>query len=341
MNPPEAKTPRWEAIDLSEFVAEIAGESGGGVTGVRKLVGGASKDIWAFEVQGAQTGVPRRFVLRRSASPFKASSLSPEGEFHVMRAAFEAGVAVPEPFFHGRDADGFGFFVMEFVEGETLAPRLFRKQEYAEARGRIASQLGRFLAPIHAVPIDERLIETLGPVPDGNPARREFDQYEANFRRAASGPHPIFELALRYLAARMPEPGEMTLVHGDYRLGNVVFGPEGVRSILDWELCHIGDPLQDITWPCVRAWRYGHDEKPVAGLGEREELFEAYEAASGRKIDRERARWWEIFGNLRWGIITLSQAAPYIDGTTGELEKGVIGRRAAEVEGELMNLIRE
>jgi len=121
-------------------------------------------------------------------------------------------------------------------------------------------------------------------------------------------------------------------------MGNVLFGPEGLRLVLDWELAHIGDPMEDMAWMCVRSWRFGGD-KPVGGIGERETFFSAYEAAGGRKVDPEWVRWWEVFGNLRWGIICLTQARAYIDGHSKSVELASIGRRTAETEWELLGLV--
>lgn len=338
-------TPTWEAIDLRPFLRREIGDESAPVTGVRQLVGGASRDLWTFKVETGATGgdaaAVRQFVVRRHMRDLSDASTGIEIECGVMSAAYEAGVRLPRPYYHGVDADGFPFFIMDFVEGETLAPRLFRREAFADARGKIARQLGEFLAPIHRIDCQGQLKEVLGEAPTENPAKSSFDQYVENYRRIAANPHPVFELAFRYLEERMPRGGEICLVHGDYRLGNVVFGPEGIRSILDWELAHYGDPMEDLAWTVVRAWRFGHDDKPVAGLGSREELHAGYRAAGGGPIDLGRAKWWEVYGNLRWGIITLMQGSHFLNRSTRDLEKGAIGRRAVEVEAELLYQIQE
>ena len=130
-------------------------------------------------------------------------------------------------------------------------------------------------------------------------------------------------------------------MHGDYRIGNIIFGPEGVRAVLDWELAHIGDPMEDLGWICVRSWRFGNDEKPVGGIGSREEFFSAYEAAGGSPVEAERVRFWEAFGNLRWGISCIFQAKTYLDGLSPSVEFASIGRRIAETEWELLSLMEE
>jgi aminoglycoside phosphotransferase (APT) family kinase protein len=229
---------------------------------------------------------------------------------------------------------------MERIDGETLARRLLRDAEYETARRVMTSQLGEILARIHS--IDTRSLSFLPQPPEGEtPARAEVERYEQLFRLAAPEPHPAFEIAFRWLRGSMPAARQMTVVHGDYRVGNVMFGAEGVRAILDWELAHVGDPMEDLGWLCVRSWRFGSDDKPAGGIGTREELFAAYERASGHPVDPERVRFWEVFGNLKWGTICISQARSYLEGASRSVELAALGRRTAEVEIELLNLIEE
>src|SRR5206468_12653559 len=126
-----------------------------------------------------------------------------------------------------------------------------------------------------------------------SPAQNELERYEQIFRLISPDPHPAFELAFRWLRQHLPGSAERVVVHGDFRIGNVIFGPEGVRAILDWELAHIGDPMEDLSWLCVRAWRFGNDDKPAGGIGTREELFAAYAGAGGGTVDPQCVRFWE------------------------------------------------
>jgi aminoglycoside phosphotransferase (APT) family kinase protein len=128
-------------------------------------------------------------------------------------------------------------------------------------------------------------------------------------------------------------------VHGDFRIGNVIFGPEGVRAVLDWELAHVGDPMEDLGWICVRSWRFGNDHLPVGGIGTRDELFRAYEAAGGGPVDPQHVHFWEVLGNLKWGIMTIMQAKTHLDGLVRSVELASLGRRTAEMELELLELI--
>ena len=110
------------------------------------------------------------------------------------------------------------------------------------------------------------------------------------------------------------------MVHGDFRIGNVIFGPEGLRAVLDWELAHVGDPFDDLGWLCLRSWRFGADGNPVGGLCERERFFAAYERAGGGRVDAAAVRWWETFGNLKWAIMCIMQAKTFLDGAVRSVE---------------------
>ncbi len=337
-----------ERIEPGEMVRRLTGfiRSEGGFDSVaienfRKMPGGASREIWSFECameRGGETS-RRAMVLRRDPGAHNISS-SRRHEFMVIRAAFEERIPVPEVFWVSEDPAvlGSAFFIMERIDGETLARRLLRDDTYARAREVMPAQLAEILAKIHRIDPVKHKLDFLAE-PGDNAALTEVRRYQENFRVLALEPHPAFELAFRWLLERVPKMARKTLVHGDYRIGNVVFGPEGVRSILDWELAHLGDPMEDVGWMCVRAWRFGNDQKPVGGLGSREDFFQAYEKASGTAVDPEAARFWEVFGNLRWGIITIGQARTHIDGFVKSVELASIGRRTAETELELLNLI--
>ena len=337
-----------ERIEPGEMVerltAFIRGEGGFDsvvIENFHKMPGGASREIWSFDcaMQRGDNTTRRAMVLRRDPGAHNIST-NRRHEFMVIRAAFDEGIPVPEVFWCSEDPAvlGSAFFIMERIEGETLARRLLRDDAYAHAREVMPAQLAEILAKIHRIDPVKHQLDFLTE-PGDNAALTEVKRYEENFRRLALEPHPAFELAFRWLLERVPKTPRKSLVHGDYRIGNVIFGPEGVRSILDWELAHRGDPMEDVGWMCVRAWRFGNDQKPVGGLGTREDFFRAYEKASGLPVDPEAARFWEVFGNLRWGIITISQARTHIDGFVKSVELASIGRRTAETELELLNLI--
>lgn len=328
---------------LQSFVAQQLGVDSVEVRGLQRLPGGASKETWAFDLSYESEGAVVRLplVLRRDPG---GSQLATErgAEFRLQCAVHAAGVPVPRPYWQASDpaVAGAPYYVMDRVAGETLARRLLRDPEYAEARRCMTRQLGEILARIHGIDVERH---ELGFLPqtatDGRSALAEVDRYEKLYREIALEPHPAFELAFRWLRQHLPRSEPARLVHGDFRVGNVIFGPEGVRSILDWELAHLGDPIEDLGWLCVRAWRFGRDDKPVGGIGDREELFDAYQRGGGRAVDPQHVRFWEVFGNLKWATICIVQSRTHLDGHVRSVELASLGRRTAETELELLDLV--
>lgn len=312
---------------------------------LRLLTGGASRQTWSFDAVVERTdGHVETFPLILRSDPQEGPQAVMERnlEFRVITAAHAEGVLVPKPYFLGDQSLGAPFFIMERIEGETIPRRLFRDQEYDQARRVMTRQLGSRLARIHRVPFERYPLADLpGPQAERSPAEEEINRYEEMYQTMAREPHLAFELAFRWLRQHIPSRQERVLVHGDYRMGNIMFGPEGLRSILDWELAHIGDPLEDLGWMCVRSWRFGNDHLPVGGVGNRDEFWQAYEEAGGYAIDPQRVHFWEIFGNLRWGVICLNMTQPFLDGQNPSVELAAIGRRTSETEWELIHLMEE
>ena len=169
-------------------------------------------------------------------------------------------------------------------------------------------------------------------------AAKEIGELERDYL-SFDWPRPVFTLALRWLRDRDPGPSkEVTLVHGDFRHGNLIIGPDGVRAVLDWELAHTGDPMEDLGWICVNSWRFGEIDKPVGGFGSREELFAGYEAA-GRHVDPDRVMFWEVMGTLRWGVMCCGMMQRFRIGPDHSMERAMIGRRASETEIDLLRLL--
>ncbi|MGB4863494.1 MAG: phosphotransferase family protein [Tepidiformaceae bacterium] len=305
-----------------------------------RLSGGAGRETWSFDAQLGDEFIEG--IFRCDPVAGVGSSAARILEFSLIKAAMEAGAIVPEPLWDGDDTFPVKFFIMRRVPGETLGGRLIRNDQYAHARDVIPGQLAQSLARIHSISVQDHpeLSQLLAPPEGVSPAETEIKHYESIFRALTPDPHPVFELAFRWLYQHMPNPKERVLVHGDYRLGNFLFGEDGIRGIIDWELAHWGDPMEDIGWLAVKSWRFG-GTKPMAGVGDDEEFFAAYEAAGGTPVDRERVHFWELFGNLKWGVITISQSANYFSGANKTVEMAAIGRRTAETEWELLKLLEE
>ena len=322
-------------MDEAALAAAVTRHLGGEATvgAVRRLSGGASRETWAFDAQIG--GDQLALVLRRDPAPAVAGPLERSAEAAVLTAAHDAGVLAPRVRFVLTPEDGLGTgFVMDRVEGETVARRILRDDEYAAARPLLTAQVAEQAARIHAVPTAALpTLTALGP-------REQLDQYRAVLDSFGE-PHPAFELGLRRLARDAPTVDAWTLVHGDFRAGNLVVGPEGLRAVLDWELAHLGDPIEDLGWLCVKSWRFGVTERRVGGFGDVDELCDAYTAAGGVPVDRARLAWWEAFGTLKWGVICEIQAQTHLQGLVRSVELATLGRRIAEMEWDLLELLDE
>ena len=320
-------SPERLADQLADALAPVLGEVE--IRSLRRLTGGASRETWSFDAVTAGDDL-HELVLRRDppSRPGPPGAMSLEAA--VIRLAGAAGVPVPEVLVDTDDPHVWGAagLVMRRVGGEALGKRILRSEELAPARSGLVEQCAGALAALHSVDPDEL---------SGAP---EFDPLAA--MRAIlddlGEPVPTFEYALRWLDEHRPVGSGRAIVHGDFRLGNLLVDTGGLSAVLDWELVHLGDPLEDLGWFCVRAWRFGA-ELPVAGMGTREQLLDAYAAAGGRRATPEDLRWWEAYGTLRWGVICLTQTAVHLRGDLRSVELAAIGRRVCETEWDLLLLL--
>jgi aminoglycoside phosphotransferase (APT) family kinase protein len=305
-----------------------------GVTSAAKLSGGASQETWSFDIvhpAGMIGAILRRAPKGYGASPTRAAGL--DAEARLMQLTHDAGLPSPRVLHVLGPADELGAgFIMQRVEGETIARKILRDAQFAKARPVLARQLGQVAAGIHALPLAQL------PKLRTSTATKEIAELEREYR-SFDWPRPVFELALRWLRGHDPgPPDQITLVHGDFRHGNLIIGPDGLRAVLDWELAHLGDAMEDLGWVCVNSWRFGEIDKPVGGFGSREELFAGYQAAGGR-VDPIRVNFFEVMGTLRWGVMCCGMMQRFRTGPDHSMERAMIGRRASETEIDLLRLL--
>ncbi len=300
---------------------------------LRRLSGGASRETWSFDALTG-SGTRHGMVLRRDPGPNTIGSSDRGTEYELVRAAAAAGVPAPAVRFLLAPGDGVGDgFVMDRVEGETIPRKILRDNVYADARPMLARQCGEIAARIHAIDT-----ATLPVMPVQGPLE-QLDQYRALIDGFGE-PHPVFELALRWLEEHAPPvPEHPRLVHGDFRNGNFIVGPEGVRAVLDWELAHLGDPVEDLGWLCVKSWRFGNAAQRAGGFGSVEELLAGYRAGGGDEVDLETLRYWETLGTLKWGAICELQCFTHINRLVRSVELAILGRRICETEWDLLELL--
>ncbi len=293
------------------------------ITNLQRLSGGASRETWRFMADNEE------FVLQR-VRPGAIGGFQVEPR--VLSAAHRAGVPVAELVVDGAERTELQspFMIVRAVEGETIARKILRDEKFDAARKVLTSQLGVAAAQLHQIDTSS--------IP-GLVADDQMNRYQTVLRDLGE-PHPVFESAFRWLHLNQPESTSACLVHGDYRLGNIMVNEQGLAAILDWELAHIGDPMDDLGWLCVRAWRFG-GAFPAAGLGTYDELFDAYASVTGVRPDLEVVRWWETLGTVKWGIICISQAATHLSGIVRSHELAAIGRRVCENEYDLIELLTE
>jgi aminoglycoside phosphotransferase (APT) family kinase protein len=323
-----------ELAQQLQLVLDKRYRAGSFVSGLQRLTAGAAAQTWAFTL--ADGNGEDEFILRRGHDAHQfGGALNKADEARVISAAVAAGVPAPLPLLVLNPQDGLGEgFIMARIHGETLPQKILRDPAYAEARNSMGRQCGDILAAIHRVPLSD-----VSHLPNFA-AAGQLDFYQQaylGYQQAL----PVFEYAFRWLRKYRPEAERQTLVHGDFRNGNLMVGAEGIRSVLDWELAHIGDPMEDLGWLCVNSWRFGRIDKPVGGFGSREELYQAYELASGSVVDPLAVKYWEVFGVLKWGVICLYQCDSHLSGRERSLEKLAIGRRVSECELDIIDLLRE
>jgi aminoglycoside phosphotransferase (APT) family kinase protein len=305
-----------------------------GIANLRRLSAGATLETWSLDAVDGDA-VLHPLILRRSPGGLRSTeSLSLETEANLIRGLDGSGVPVATVVHTLIPADGLGDgFLMTRIEGETIARKVLRDSEFAAIRPHLATQFGTIRGRMTKV--DSARLPSL-----------PFKPAEIILARLASRhdslgvARPVFDLAFRWLEQNAPAPLEThRLVHGDYRNGNIIFGSEGVRAVLDWEVAHIGDPAEDLAWISTPPWRFGELDRPVGGLGSRQQLFQAYEAASGERVDPARVHYWEVLGSLRWGVSCASMLDWCTSGRDPSVERAMIARRVSENELDLMRIL--
>ncbi|UUY04272.1 phosphotransferase family protein [Svornostia abyssi] len=244
----------------------------------RRLSSGASRETWRCT---ADTGDDFIVQLQRGAAAGETD------EAELLRAAADVNVPVPKVLADGADDPVLGTYMVTSLLPGTEDPRAILAMPDPDA---LLDDLAGALAAIHTIDLDD---SGLQPADQLVLLRHLHDGF--------GQPHPVFDLAFRRLEATRPPAGETTVVHGDFRLGNLLVEESGLTGVLDWELAHLGDPASDLGWLCVRAWRFGRPDRPAAGLGSRAALLDAYARASGRDVSAETLAWWEMLATLRWG----------------------------------------
>ncbi|WP_194813525.1 phosphotransferase family protein [Nocardia sp. XZ_19_385] len=327
------------ARDLTEVLApQLTGPLT--VLDLRRLTGGAARETWSFDVLDAE-GTRHPLILRRDRTQNpdefvgRKDALDRAGEFALLRHLHTANIPVPRPVAAPQPGDVLDdCFLMERVDGETRPWVLIRSTTLEEVRPRLVRQLGAALARIHSCTAAEL------PFLPQRPLAGQLDLVRDLLDRGGPA-RPALEAGLRWCRDRLPSigPRPMRLVHGDFRTGNYAVGPDGLQAVFDWEFAHIGDPVIDLGFACLRSWRFGADDQEFTGIGSRADFFAAYQAAGGTRIDERLVHFGEVLNTLVLAGEFLCRAQGFRSGAERTVESAAIGRRIAEVEYDLLALL--
>ncbi len=298
------------------------------VENLQTLTGGASRTTYSFD---AVTAAQRRRLILRSA-PVDNRFAGMELEAAVQEAAADAGAPVPHIVAASNSVAALGnpFLICDEVAGETIVRKIQRNLDDT-GRAVLLEQCAQALAAIHRARTDAAGLVERDEIAEWRQRLDELGDTTATF-----------EWAFRWLEANRPAPSAIRLVHGDFRMGNLIVDGSTLAAVLDWEAVHIGEVYEDLAWFCVRAWRFGAPaELAAGGLGSIEDFITAYERADGTSVDRAALRWWQVLGTLKWGIICRYQAERHLSGQTRSVELAAIGRRVCETEWDVLDLLQE
>ncbi|HTW50689.1 MAG TPA: phosphotransferase family protein, partial [Stellaceae bacterium] len=328
---------------VAEFLKTESGAEAVEITRLQLLSGGAIQENWAIDAEfdGGILPGTQRLVLRCDAATGVPSSLGRVEEFHVLKAAFVAGITVPEPLFACAEKAVIGkpFFVMRRVAGSAAGRPITLDPALEPARPAIAERLGRELAHLQTIRPPRADLAFLPPYAGPQAAIAGFRAYLDGH----PNPRPVLEWALHWAETHLPATLPPVLCHRDFRTGNYMLaqgpGRAQLTAILDWEFAGWGDPDEDIGWLCCKGWRFGRLDREAGGIAARAPFYRGYEEESGRVLDPGRVRFWEVYANIRWAVIALQQSDRFLIGGARSLSTAITGRRASECELELLMLL--
>lgn len=291
---------------------------------IAQIPGGASRETYRVRLE--QDGEPACVILRRDP---KSSLIDTERslEYRTYAAAHAAGVPVPEPLYLEEDPAWLErpFSVMAEIPGCSSRIADLAGDEHAELRERVGREKWTLLGTLASMTPESLGVTTFMSAPE-HAAAHELDYWARVIEKDSLHPQPVAEAAIRWLRAHLPPPPErLALVHGDYRSGNFLFAPDGeIRGVLDWEMAHIGDPLEDLAWSMDPLWSWP-DRHLAGGLLPRAEALRLWEAGSGYEADRAALRWWQVFASLKGLAIWISSTEDFAHGETKEPILAVAG----------------
>ncbi len=313
------------------------------VSNISRIPGGASRETWSFNATWKEDGkeTTQGFIVRRDP-PASLLETERDLEFRLYSALQKTGVPVPPVYWLETGGEWLErpFFVMGRLPGQTDARTIATSPDYEKIRPEVARQKAEILARIHTIDWEALELQFLGVPPSPEAvAGIEIERWETTMRQDALDPQPVLEMAISWLKRHKPVAQRISVIHADYRTGNFLYDADrGITGILDWEMAHLGDPMEDVAWVCMRAWRWAGDQR-VGGLIDREEFYRLYEQYSGLKVDRDAVKFYEVLGNLKLATIFLTGARVYCEGKTRDVLMALTAHIGPSIEVEILDLI--
>ncbi len=309
------------------------------IVNLNYLSGGACLENILMEIEFQDNQERLKLVYRSDAGSTLYASLPRDIEFSILEIVHKRGIKTPRSYFLDENKK---FFLMEAIPGKSDVRYITKDPSLNSIRPRLVEQLAENLAKIHSISFDNEDLDFLLKINNQkypfHPSQWALEEMKREVENLDE-PHPAMYLVLNWLEENLPQNEKICLVHGDFRTGNFMVSEEGLEGILDWEFAHLGNPDEDLSWFCLKDWRFGQYKKEAGGLIERKTFYKLYEKYSGRNIDPHSILFWEVMGNLRWAVGTVAQAERHLKGKTKGIELAAIGRRTAEMEYEMMRLI--
>ena len=301
---------------LQDYLRRELGAPDLRVENLARIYGGASRETYRFRAR--YEGRDRGLILRRDP-PASLIETERTTEFRAYQAFHKLGLPVPEPIALETDGGALErpFFIMAEIENCSVAS-ILAADPYGVHREKIGRQFFSVLGRIAGADPDGIGLNDL----EG--ARvdcwaHELQRWEKVIEEDEREPQPIARGAIRWLNRNPPPRAQkISVVHGDYRTGNFLFDADGnIRGVLDWEMAHLGDPLEDLAWSLDPLWSHG-DTARAAGTISRADAIRIWEKTSGLRFDPAAFAWWEIFASLKGLGIWISAAREYFEGRNSD-----------------------
>lgn len=268
------------------------------ITGLHRLPMGASRETFRFDLAYSDASGPQAMgVILRRDPPASNVDSDRRHEFEAYRAIYGHGIPVPKMLLLEEDASHFdgAISLAEDLRGFHNSEYQFQDPAWAERLPHVAQQMWSTMGRLAAVPMENLDLSFTRPATRENTAQQELDYWVDSLDKHDVGPEPIIRAAIRKLRRWQPVAQKLALVHGDFRAGNFLYDDGGnLIAVLDWEMAHCGDPLEDLAWSMTRVFCFGKNDLR-SGLALREDAIRIWEEASGLTADPQALAWWELF----------------------------------------------